>query len=70
MIRFADDIVIIAVSEGDIQRAVEEMNESAYNIKMKMNSMNTKVLVCARDPKTKADVYIDSQKLEQVNRMV
>jgi len=27
IIRFADDIVIIAESEGDIQRAVEEMDE-------------------------------------------
>lgn len=29
-----------------------------------------KILVCARDLKIKADVYTDSQKLEQVDEMV
>ena len=37
---------------------------------MKINSTKTKILVCARDPKVKADVYIGNQKLEQVEEMV
>jgi len=30
-IRFASDIVVIAESEGDIQRAVEEMDQNIRN---------------------------------------
>jgi hypothetical protein len=70
MIRFADDIVVIAESEGDIQRAVEEMDEMLRTSEMKINSTKTKILVCARDPKVKADVYIGNQKLKQVEEMV
>ena len=70
MIRFADDIVVIAESEGDIQRAVEEMDEMLRTSEMKINSTKTKILVCARDPKVKADVYIGNQKLEQIEEMV
>ena len=70
MIRFADDNVVIAENEVDIQRAVEEINEVLKTSEMKINSGKTKILVCARDPKIKADVYIDSQKLVQVDEMV
>ena len=41
MIRFADDIVVIAESEGDIQRAVEEMDEMLRTSEMKINSAKT-----------------------------
>jgi len=60
MIRFADDFVVIAESEGDIQRAVEEMDKMLRTSEMKINSAKTKILVCARDPKVKADIYIGS----------
>jgi len=60
MIRFADDIVVIAESEGDIQCVVEEMDEMIRTSEMKINSTKTKILFCARDPKVKADVYIGS----------
>ncbi|VVC44416.1 Reverse transcriptase domain [Cinara cedri] len=66
MIRFADDTLVIADSEGDIQRVVEEMDEMLRTSEMKINSAKTKILVCARDLNVKADVYIGSQKLEQV----
>lgn len=29
-----------------------------------------KILVCAKDPKMKADVYIDSKELEQIEKTV
>ncbi|KAL4152963.1 hypothetical protein QTP88_000796 [Uroleucon formosanum] len=70
MIRFADDIVVIAESEGDIQRAAEEMDEMLRTSEMKINSKETNILVCARDPKVRTDVYIGNQKLEQVEEMV
>jgi hypothetical protein len=60
MIRFADDIVVIVVSEGDLQCAIEEMNEMLRTSEMKINSTKTKILVCARVLKVKADAYIGS----------
>jgi len=45
MIRFADDIVVIAENEGDIQRAVEEMDEMLRTSEMKINSTKTNILV-------------------------
>lgn len=74
MIRFADDVVVIAESEDMdiVQRAVEEMDKTLRTSEMRMNSVKTKILVCARDPKVNADVYIGSKKkkLEQVEEMV
>jgi len=70
MIRFADNIVVVAESEGDIQRAVDEMDEMLRTSEMKINCTKTKILVCTRNPKVKAEVYIGDQKLEQVEEMV
>jgi len=48
--------VVITESEGDIQRAVEEMDEMLKTSEMKINSTKMKILVCARDPKVKANI--------------
>jgi len=48
--------VVIAKIEGDIQRAVDELNKVLTTSEMKINSAKTKILVCGRDPKIKADV--------------
>lgn len=37
------------------------MNEMHRTLEIKINSAQIEILVCARDPKIKADVYIDSQ---------
>jgi len=70
MIRFTDNIVVIAEGEGDVQFTVDEMTEMLRTSDMKINNAKTKILICASDPKIKADVYIDSQKLDQVDKMV
>jgi len=56
MIQFADDIVVISESEDDIQRAVEEMNEILRISEFKINSTKTKIIVCAKNPRVKADI--------------
>jgi len=53
-----------------IHRAVEEMNEVLTISQMEIISAKTKTLVYARAPKIRADVCIDSQKLDQVDEMV
>lgn len=40
MIRFADDIVVIAESKGDIQQAVDKMNEMLRTLEMKINDVS------------------------------
>lgn len=65
MTRFIDEIVVLAESEGDILYAPDEMNKIFKTSEMKINSAKTKILVYARDTKIKADVCINSQKLEQ-----
>lgn len=62
--------MVLAESEGDIQRAVDKMIEMLKTLEMKTNSAKTKMLVCAGGTKIKADIYINSQKLEQVDEMV
>jgi len=51
MIRFANGIVVIAEREGDIQCAIEEINEMLTTSEMKINIEKIKVFVCARDQK-------------------
>lgn len=58
MIRFADNIVMIAVSGGDIQCTIDEINEMLRTSEIKINSAKTRILVCAKDPKIKADLYM------------
>lgn len=60
MIRFTDEIVMITENKGDIQRAVEEINEMLRISEMEINSTKRKILVYARDPKIKSDVCIDN----------
>lgn len=62
MIKFSDDIVMIAESEGNIQRAVDDLTEMFRISEMKINIKKTKILACAKNPKIKAD--IDSKELE------
>lgn len=68
-IRFAGDIVMIADCEANLQRTINEMDETFRASEMKMISAKTTIWICARNPKIKAEIYIDNQKLEQVNEM-
>lgn len=51
MIWFEDDKVVIAESDDDIQRTVNEMNERFKTSEMKINNTKTKMFLCARDLK-------------------
>jgi len=65
MILFADNIVITTKSEGDLQRAINEMAEKLRTFKMKINGKNTKILICAQKHQNIiADVYLENHKLD------
>lgn len=60
MVHFAVDIVVIAKSEGDIEReeGTSDKTQVLTTSEIKINSAKTNILVCTRDPKIKADVYL------------
>lgn len=59
----------MAESDGDIQRAVDEINEVLGTSETKINSAKTKIFDHAPENKSRR-IYVDSQKLEQVDEMV
>lgn len=68
--RFTENIVMIAQSENNIQRVVSKMNEMLRTTEISLNSVKTKMQVCARDPQIQADVYITNHRLDQEVEMV
>jgi len=67
MIRFADDIVLLAETEHDLQRALAEMQIIINKYQMLINSGKTKILVCAREPTIIANIYLENQFISQVS---
>lgn len=51
------NIGIIAEIKGDIQLAVDKINEMLRTSEIKINSVKTMILVCARDRQIKVHVY-------------
>jgi len=58
MIRFADDIVLLAETEHDLQRFLAEMQTIINKYKMHVNSGKTIILVCAREPTINVNIYL------------
>jgi hypothetical protein len=65
MIRFADDIAIVAENEGDLQNSLNTIEKVFQEYNMKVNKKKTKILVCGRE-KVVADVRLKGERLEQV----
>jgi len=57
MIWFADDIVLLAETEHDLQKALAEMLIIIIKYQMRINSSKTKILVCAHEPTINANIY-------------
>ena len=43
-LRFADDIILFANTEGELQHLLEELNEEGKKDEMKMNKKKTKIM--------------------------
>ncbi|KAI5724481.1 hypothetical protein M8J77_003182 [Diaphorina citri] len=50
MLRFADDIAVLAPDEFNLKRSLESMNEVFEEYKMKINMSKTEILVCSKIP--------------------
>jgi len=69
MLRFADDIAVLAENEEeDLQNILIIMNSifrEEYN--MKINKLKTKILMCNRNKAAKPDIKLDDDTLEAVD---
>ena len=66
--RFADDTVLLANTEEDLQRQVDKVNESCAAFGMELNAKKTKVMVMEKQPGTKITIKSNGIALEQVNK--
>ena len=70
-LRYADDTVLLAESERDLQAIVDGVNEAGKVYSMKMNAKKTKTMVISREEQTpKLNITIDGSNIEQVSNFV
>lgn len=63
---FADDVVIYAKSEKDLQRNLDAWKEALDRRQMKINGSKTKVMVISREEE-QIQILLENKKLEQVS---
>ena len=68
MLRFADDIAIVAENERDLRKILKTMELiMEKDLHMKMNSKKTKIVVCSRDNPRRTRIKLnDNEIIEQV----
>ena len=67
-IRFADDIALIAESEETLEIALQELNDHLrVKCNMKINKTKTKIMKCSRDGSQKNSIWLEGERLAQVN---
>ena len=66
-LRYADDTALLAESEEQLQRMVNEVNSKSEDYGLRMNVKKTKVMVVRRSQEeTICNIFINGKKLEQV----
>ena len=66
-LRYADDTVLIAESEGSLQAMLDEVNEAGKTFNMKMNAKKTKTMIITKkENKPTINITIDGTDIEQV----
>ena len=68
MIRFADDIVLLATSENKLQTALIDMDNIFLTFKLNINAAKTKVMVCSRQNEPNVNISLRENRIEQVNQ--
>ena len=64
-LRYADDTVLLADSEGCLQTILNEVNEAGKAFNMKMNAKKTKTMITKKDDKPRISTTIGTN-IEQV----
>ena len=65
-IRYADDTVILADSEQNLQRILNNIIRECKDFGMKLNGKKTKVMVIEKKPQTRIKIIVNRKQLEQV----
>lgn len=66
MLRFADDIAVLAPDEFNLKRSLETMNEVFEKYRMRINMKKTEILVCSRE-KEEVNIYVNEEKIKQIS---
>ncbi|KAL1448654.1 hypothetical protein WDU94_014026 [Cyamophila willieti] len=66
MLRFADDIAVLAQDEFNLKRSLEVMNEVFEKYKMKINMKKTEILVCSKE-REEVNIIINNEKIKQID---
>jgi len=65
ILRFADDISMIAESEDELGNMLTKMNDSCKEYGMKINENKTKILICSKQELI-SNITVEGEKLETV----
>lgn len=66
MLRFADDIAVLAPDEFNLKRSLETMNEVFERFNIKINMKKTEILVCTKE-REEVNIQINNEKIKQIN---
>ena len=66
--QFADDTVLLANTEEDLQREFDWVNETCTIFDIELNVKKTKVLVMEKQPGMKITIKSNGIALEEVNK--
>ena len=70
-LRYADDTVLLAESQEDLQKIVDKVNAVGKQFKMKMNAKKTKTMLFTnKQIKPKMEIKVDDANIEQVSSFV
>lgn len=67
-LRYADDTVLIASSEHDLQTIVNKVNECSERAGLSMNISKTKFMVVSRNPDLNPSISVADKQLERVRQ--
>ena len=65
-IRYADDTVILADSEQNLQRMLNNIVRVCKDFGMELNDKKTKVMIIEKKPQTRIKIVVNDKQLEQV----
>jgi len=66
MIRYANDKAMVCNTQKGLQELMNNLNRITKEYGMKINARKTKVMCISNKGRTKTNIYIDGQQIEQV----
>ena len=67
-LRYADDTVLFAENQEQLQKVVDQVNTSGKEYGMRMNSKKTKIMNITRNNPTKFEIKVDGNDIEHRER--